>query len=321
LRHEERGAKEVTVFMKNLQRFYTDTELGQDHLGLLFYPPSRSLKTKRTLGNATGRELQKENISMSVIECFPYAHQVSSNKFDQRMFRSLFENNESFQTAIKSYILENFRIEHEAFKIKHPDNHSKHALYLGGVVARVVFTQCYPTQEHEPTDAVSIPLLSTQCFANSCDMFYAMNGVHPSYHLMKGRDKRASECFRLNMAIFRALTIHAIENVPMNDTLTTEQAAKVREYNDVVDYIKSLNIDIDKVLHFRASCLHTTNVAQIKKAYIFVQANNIIDFKVFFHLSFSENFILVEDDKWKIILAGNSGEGDEYGWVLVQDFG
>jgi hypothetical protein len=156
LRHEERGAKEVTVFMKNLQRFYTDTELGQDHLGLLFYPPSRSLKTKRTLGNATGRELQKENISMPVVECFPYAHQVSSNKFDQQMFRSLFENNESFQTAIKSYVLENFRIEHEAFKIKYPDNHSKHVLYLGGVVARVVFTQCYPTQEHESTDAVSI---------------------------------------------------------------------------------------------------------------------------------------------------------------------
>ncbi len=140
-------------------------------------------------------------------------------------------------------------------------------------------------------------------------MFYAMNGVHPSYHLMKARDKRASECFRLNMTIFRALTIHAIENVPMNDTLTTEQAAKVREYNDVVDYIKSLNIDIDKVLHFRASCLHTTNVAQIKKACIFVQANNIVDLNVFFHLSFSENFILVEDDEWKIILERIATEG------------
>jgi hypothetical protein len=96
-------------------------------------------------------------------------------------------------------------------------------------------------------------------------MFYAMNGVHPPYHLMKARDERAIECFRLNMAIFRALSIHAIENVPMNDALITEQADKVRDYNDVVDHIKTLNIDIDKVLQFRASCLHTTNVTQLKK--------------------------------------------------------
>ncbi len=88
------------------------------------------------------------------------------------------------------------------------------------------------------------------------------------------------------MAIFRALSIHAIENVPMNDTLTTEQAGKVKNYNDGVDYIKTLNSDINKVLQFRASCLHTTNVAQIKKTHLFVQENNIIDLNVFFHLSF-----------------------------------
>ncbi len=49
------------------------------------------------------------------------------------------------------------------------------------------------------------------------------------------------------MAIFRALAIYAVENVPMKQTLTFEQARKVQENNDVVSLLKSLNIDKEKV--------------------------------------------------------------------------
>jgi hypothetical protein len=210
LRQREIGPKEVTSFMEKLQLFHTNTELGNDHLCLLFYPPSAALKSGFTLGNATGRELQKENIDASVIECFPFAHVEKSKKFDQKMFRRLFENNIDFQKTIKRYIRENFRIEHEAFKMKHPSNHSRHPLYIGGVVANVVFKQCYRTQEKEPNADVTIHLLTTQCCINGEDMYYALDGVHPSYHLMRGGAKRACEFFRFNMAIFRAFTKYTV---------------------------------------------------------------------------------------------------------------
>jgi hypothetical protein len=152
----------------------------------------------------------------------------------------------------------------------------------------------------------------------------SMDGVHPSYHLMRGSAKGACECFRLNMAIFRALAIYAVENVPMNETLTFEQARKVREYNDVVSLLTILlNIDKEKVLHFRASCLHTTNVAQIQKAHVFVQENKISNFNVFLHLAFSEMLIYIPEDEWKTTLKririanrGNSRQSDEHRWLL-----
>ncbi len=237
IRKMEIKRKEVTVFMDKLQLFYTNTELGNDYLALLFYPPTAALKSGCTLGNATGRELVKENIDASVIECFPFAHVVKSNKFDQRKFLTLFENNEKFQKVIKRYIMENFRIEHEAFRIRHRGNHSRHPVYIGGVVASLVYKQCYHTHEKEADAHVSVHLLTTQCFENGDDMYYAMEGVHPSYHLMRGRAKEACECFRLNMVIFRALTNNAIENIPMKDTLTLEQAAKIQECNDVVNLL------------------------------------------------------------------------------------
>jgi hypothetical protein len=296
------GAKEVSAFMDKLQLFYTNTELGKVHLSLLFYPPTAALKSGFTLGNATGRELQKENVDMSVIECFPYAHIEKSKNFDQRKFKSLFQNNYQFRTAVRCYIKENFLIEFEAFKLRHPCTISKHPVYLGGVVATLVFKHCYTTTEQEPNAEVTIPLLRTPCLAECGDMFYAMEGVHPSYHLMKAREKRACECFRLNMAIFRALTSYAIANIPMNETLTFEHVAKVRKYNDVINCLKTLHIDKELVLHFRASCLHTTDVAHIEKAHLFVQDNNIHNFTVFLHLAFSEILILVPDDKWKTIL-------------------
>ncbi len=175
-------------------------------------------------------------------------------------------------------------------------------MHLGRVIARLVFKHCFRTHEQEPTAKVSIPLLYTPCFGNDDDMFYAMDGVHPSYHLMKGRDKKASECFRLNMAILRALTKYAIDNVHTQDTLTAEQAAKVREYNKVVNLLKTINVDKENVLHFRASCLHTTNVAHVEKVHLFMQDNNIFIFNVFLHLAFSETFILVcDDDLMKIM--------------------
>jgi hypothetical protein len=74
IRQDGIGAKEVSAFMDKLKLFHTNTELGKVHLSLLFYPPTAALKSGYTLGNATGRELQKENVDMSVIECFPYAH-------------------------------------------------------------------------------------------------------------------------------------------------------------------------------------------------------------------------------------------------------
>jgi hypothetical protein len=60
---------------------------------------------------------------------------------------------------------------------------------------------------------------------------------------------------------------------------------------------------------------------------LFVQENNIVDLNVFFHLSFSENFILVEDNEWNIILERiTTGAIPEKAmntdgfWVLVKDF-
>jgi len=52
LRQREVGPREVTSFMEKLQLFHTNTELGNDHLCLLFYPPSAALKSGFTLGNA-----------------------------------------------------------------------------------------------------------------------------------------------------------------------------------------------------------------------------------------------------------------------------
>ncbi len=229
IRQDGIGAKEVSAFMDKLKLFHTNTELGKVHLSLLFYPPTAALKSRYTLGNATGRELQKENVDMSVIECFPYAHIEKSKNFDQQKFRTLFEHNYGFQKAVKRYICENFRIEHEAFKLRHPSSHSKHSVYLGGVVASLVFKRCHTTEVLEPDAEVATPLLRTPCLEKCRDTFYAMEGVHPSYHLMKARERSACECFRLNMAIFRALTQYAMANIPMNETLTVEHVAKVRK--------------------------------------------------------------------------------------------
>jgi hypothetical protein len=61
----------------------------------------------------------------------------------------------------------------------------------------------------------------------------------------------------------------------MKHLLVSEQAASVHKYNDVVNDLKTIHIDKAEVLHFRASCLHTTNVAQIQKSHLFVQVNKI----------------------------------------------
>jgi hypothetical protein len=49
LRIEEIVTKVVTAFMEELQLFYTTTELGKGHLGLLLYPPSAALKADQLL--------------------------------------------------------------------------------------------------------------------------------------------------------------------------------------------------------------------------------------------------------------------------------
>jgi hypothetical protein len=99
-----------------------------------------------------------------------------------------------------------------------------------------------------------------------------------------------------------------LKTFPMKETLTLEQAAKIQEYNDVVNLLNTLNIDKERVLHFRASCLHTTNVAQIRKAHMFVQENGISNFDVFLHLAFSEMVILAPEAD---TTRGNSRQCDE----------
>ncbi len=72
-------------------------------------------------------------------------------------------------------------------------------------------------------------------------------------------------------------------------------------------YLKNIYIDKEVVLHFRASCLHTTDVAQIEKAHLFVHQNNIRNFNVFLHLAFSDMLILIPDNEWKTVFQNQQG--------------
>ncbi len=150
--------------------------IGKVHLSLLFYPPTAALKSGYTLGNATGRELQKENVDMSVIDwmfsirTYRKIKELRPNKVQKFIWEQLWVRQQSNVTSWRISGLSSKRSNWE-IPVLTP---WKHPVYLGGVVASLVFKHCYATTEQEPDADVTIPLLRTPYLAECGDIFYAM---------------------------------------------------------------------------------------------------------------------------------------------------
>ena len=311
----------VGKLMQEMNKFYTTTKPGNAELFVLLFPPSTCQESNKTFGNRTGNELATSGIkieNVSVIEIFPFYHTTAANKFDQKLFSKLYKKNEKFRNAINEYFTDCFTIEMKATELEN----QKKTVYIGGQQAQKVYREAFSENlvTREPEQDGEIYLLYRSCKVSINEAtertidIYAMEGVHPSYHLVKARQKDASELYRQTMDIYKALHEWNTGGKPMKELLTDLLYAAVKKYNDVVDFLKEENwikelggqlvrISKEKVLKFRPSCLHTTSVDHIKKAINFLIALKCCYYVPLLHLGFSQQFTSLSEDEWNKLCA------------------
>ena len=136
----------VRSLMQEMNKFYTTTKPGNAELFVLFFPPSTCQQSNKTFGNRTGNELKTSGIdieNVSVIEIFPFYHTTAANKFDQKLFSNLYDNNKEFQNAINKYITDCFTIEMKATEFGNQKETEKKTLYIGGNQAQKVYREAF----------------------------------------------------------------------------------------------------------------------------------------------------------------------------------
>ena len=297
----------VEKLMQGMNKFYTTTKPGNAELFVLFFPPSTCKDTNQTFGNQTGNELKKSGIdieNVSVIEIFPFYHTTAANKFDQKLFSKLYKKNEEFQNAINKYFTDCFKIEMKATELEN----QKKTVYIGGQQAQKVYREALvdnlvprePEQEGEISLLYSSWKVSTNEATERTIDIYAMEAVHPSYHLVKARQKDASELYRQTMDIYIALHKRNTDGTPMKESLDDRQNAAVEMYKAVVNLLKEENwITEEDALKFRPSCLHTTSLNNIERARNVLIALECCYDVPLLNLGFSQQFTSLSEDEWK----------------------